>query len=358
MDDVLNIIRDDRVNIIHVVTFAGPKLTRPRQTFKKNETFTPRFIQKGKLIYTANLFSMNVPCDNGTIAVDMAEHLNGGIMRISYKGINFATGSLSSSGMGTSAVFDLNKSEHMCQRKFCEIGCRDISLPDEIYDIAADKMSCMMSTKMISESIPGELMSEHPQRLINLNSEFVSDIIVTKKIQIVAPGMFDYYIRVNVPAIYSYGTIEVLSSTFFNDIVIQLAKDRKGWEVMKNHYIASETAGFVIAKTPDTAMGVSLLEWPRGAIAFPPEIRYKEFENVNRWGIYQQLGSSKNDSIKLPGGEYSWRIRFFFGEIWRVQDHINKIHPQRHGNDHKKLYKDSFQKKQAKNRHEYAYDCS
>jgi len=358
MDDVLNVIRDDGVNIIHVITSAGPKLQRPRHTFKKNETFSPRFVQRGKLIYTANLFTMNVPCDNGTIAVDMAEHLNGGIMRISYKGVNFVTGSLSSSGMGTSAVFDLDKGENMCQRKFCETGCKDTPLPDEISDIAADKMSCMMTTKLLSESIPGEPMFDHPQKLMNLNSEFVSDIIVTKKLQIVGPCIFDYYVRVNVPAIHSHGTIEVLSSTFFNDILIQLIKDKDGWEVMKNRYDASKTAGFVIAKTPDTAMGIALLEWPRGAIAFPPEIRYKEFENVNRWGIYQQLGSEKNNSIKVPGGEYSWRIRFFFGPIWQVQDNINKIKPQKHGNDHKKLYKDNFQEKQSKNRHEYAYNCA
>ena len=122
---------------------------------------------------------------------------------------------------------------------------------------------------------------------------------------------------------------------------------------MKDSYSAVSSTGFVIAKTPDVAMGVSLMEWPRGAIAFPPKIRYKEFENVNRWGIYQQLGSLKNATIKVPGGEYSWRIRFFFGPIWKVQEHINQIQKRVHGNEHKKLFVD--QRPINKQHHEYAY---
>ena len=211
----------------------------------------------------------------------------------------------------------------------------------------------LITTKMMSESTPGEPMREHPVRLMNLNSEFVTDIVHTKKMKIVSSGVFDYYVRVNIPALYSCGTIEVLSSTFWNDILIQLIRSNGAWEVLKDRYSAVTSTGFVIAKTPDVAMGISLMEWPRGAICFPPEIRYKEFENVNRWGIYQQLGSLKNATMKVPGGEYSWRIRFFFGPIWEVQQHINNIKPQKHGNEHKKLIVD--RKMPDKKRHEYGY---
>jgi hypothetical protein len=214
----------------------------------------------------------------------------------------------------------------------------------------------MVTTKMISESIPGEPMYDHPQKLMNLNSVFVSDIAHTKKLQIVAPGVLDYYVRLNIPALYSHGTVEVLSCTFLNDILIQLVKSKGGWEVMKNKYDASATPGFVIAKSPTIAMGVSLVDWPRGAICFPPEIRYKEFENVNRWGVYQNLGSRTHNAIKVPGGEYSWKIRIFFGPIWKVQRHINNIQLPKHGNEHRKLYRDELRKSRAKNRHVYAYD--
>ena len=275
-------------------------------------------------------------------------------MKVAYKGVDFAVPSLSVlGGMNTSAAFDVQENEFACQRKVCESGCKDVALADEISDIAADPKTILITTKMMSETTPGEPIYEHPSRLMNLNSEFVSDIVHTKKIKIVAPGVFDYYVRVNIPAIYSCGTIEVLSSTFWNDILIQLIKSNGAWEVMKDSYSAVSSTGFVIAKTPDVAMGVSLMEWPRGAIAFPPEIRYKEFENVNRWGIYQQLGSLKNATIKVPGGEYSWRIRFFFGPIWKVQEHINQIQKRVHGNEHKKLFVD--QRPINKQHHEYAY---
>jgi hypothetical protein len=353
-ESVINVVINGKVNVIKILTSPGPKLSRPSETFKKQNTFTPRFVQNGNLIYTCNLFTMNIPCEDGFAAIDMAEHLNGGIMKIAYKGADFAVPSLSAiGGMSTSAVFDVQKNESACQRKICESGCRDVMLPDEISDIAADPKTILITTKMMSESAPGEPMYGHPSRLMNMNSEFVSDIPHTKKIKIVDQGIFDYYVRVNIPAIYLCGTIEVLSSTFWNDILIQLVKSKGAWEVMKDRYDAASSPGFVIAKTPDVAMGVSLMEWPRGAIAFPPEIRYKEFENVNRWGIYQQLGSSKNATIKVPGGEYSWRIRFFFGPIWQVQEHINKIKKQAHGNEHKKLFVD--QHPINKKYHEYAY---
>lgn len=336
-ESVLNVVSNGKLNIIKILTSPGPKISRPLGTFKKQNTFTPRFVQSGDSIYMCKLFSTNIPCEGGMASVDMAEHLNGGIMKVTYKGVDFATPSLSAiGGMNTSAVFDVRENELACQRKVCESGCRDITLPDEISDISADPRAVLITTKMMSESIPGEPMYDHPLRLMNLNADFVSDIIHTKKLRIVSLGVVDYYVRVNIPAIYSYGTIEVLSSTFWNDILIQLIRTNGAWEVMKDTYSAVSSTGFVIAKTPDIAMGVSLMDWPRGAICFPPEIRYKEFENVNRWGVYQNLGVS-DSSIKIPGGEYSWRIRFFFGPIWLVQRRINNIKPQKHGNEHKKL---------------------
>lgn len=353
-EGVLNIARNGKINIIKIITSQGPKLSRPSETFKKQDVFTPRFVQNGNLIYTCNLFVTNVPCEAGFATIDMAEHLNGGVMKISYKGVDFAVPSLYAiGGMNTSAAFDVQKDEVACQRKICESGCRDVSLPDEISDISADSRSVLITTKMMSESTPGEPMREHPVRLMNLNSEFVTDIVHTKKMKIVSSGVFDYYVRVNIPALYSCGTIEVLSSTFWNDILIQLIRSNGAWEVLKDRYSAVTSTGFVIAKTPDVAMGVSLMEWPRGAICFPPEIRYKEFENVNRWGIYQQLGSLKNATIRVPGGEYSWRIRFFFGPIWQIQEWINNIKPRKHGNEHKKLFVD--RKTPDKKRHEYGY---
>lgn len=357
MDEgVINIVKNGKINIIKILTCAGPKLSRPSETYKKQHTFTPRFVQDGNLIYTCNLFTMNVPCEDGFATIDMAEHLNGGIMKLSYKGVYFAVPSLSAiGGMNTSTVLGVQENERACQRKVCESGCRDIALPDEISDIAADSRTVLITTKMMSESTPGEPMYEHPRRLMNLNTDFVSDIVHTKKLHIVSPGVMDYYVRVNIPALHSCGTVEVLSSTFWNDLLIQLIKTNGAWEVLQDRYNAASSTGFVIAKTPDIAMGVSLMEWPRGAICFPPEIRYREFENVNRWGIYQKLGVS-DSSIKIPGGEYSWRIRFFFGPIWKVQEYINRIKPRIHGNEHKKL--SMVRHPATKKFHEYAYNMS
>jgi len=354
MDEVLNISNDKNINIIKIVTSPGPKLSRPSKTFKKQDTFAPRFVQNGNVIYTCNIFTINVPCDEGMASVDMAEHLNGGIMKISYKNVDFAVPSLSAiGGMNSSAAFDVRKNESACQRKVCESGCKDVSLPDEILDISADSRTVLISTKMFSESIPGEPMIEHSKRLMNMNTDFVSDIIHTKRLHIPASGVLDYYVRIGIPALYSSGTIEVLSCTFFNDILIQLIKTNNAWEVMKDRYDVENSTGFVIAKSPDVAMGVALLEWPKGAICFPPEIRYKEFENVNKWAIYQKLGAS-DSSIKIPGGEYSWKLRFFFGPIWQVQGHINKIKSQKHGNEHLKLSIVKYPS--SKKFHRYSYN--
>jgi len=332
--------------------------------------FTPRFFKNGNVMYTCNIFTLNVPVDNSMATIDLAEHVNGSVFKITYNGVNFIAPSLFSVGcMGTAAVFDFQRNETAGQRKITEIGNRDVPMGDEISDIAADDKSVMITTKMMSESIPGSLSKDEvlqsgdiiPGR-INMNTGFVSDITHTKKIEIIDNGVVDYHVRINIPAKYSHGIVEVLSGTFLNDIMIHLVKNKNKWALLDDKtYNTNNSTGFVVAKSPDTAMGVCLLDWPRGAVVFPPVFGFRKFKNVNKWSVSQQFGSMLNTSVKIPGGEYSWRVRMFFGPIWQVQENINSIKTVPHGKDYLYLYhEDSMkfrqQKLNKKNRHEYGYD--
>jgi hypothetical protein len=295
---------------------------------------------------------MNVPTATTMATIEMAEHLNGGIFAITFHGTHFAPPTLSTAAsMGTSAVFDLHRGERACQRKMSESS--RYFRHDEISDVAADAVSFFVTTKMMSESTPGE----KTHGFMTLNDTFVTDVVHTKRLKNVSPGVVDYYVRLNIPALYRWGVVEVLSSTFFNDILIQMIRD-DGWSIMENKTYPA--TGFLIAKTPETAMGVKLLEWPKGAVAFPPQVHYNECAHVNKWSITQQFGSPMNDSIKVPGGEYTWRIRLFFGSIWFVQQKIDKIRVRHHGTDHRALVeidreKRGIQKRHVKTMHEYGY---
>ena len=371
MNEVLNVQTGPTINVIKIVTTPGPDLKRPRHTYKKKDVFTPQLFKNGNVMYTCNTFSLNVPVENSMGTIDFAEHVNGSVFKINYNGVNFIAPSLYSIGcMGTSAVFDLQKGEKAGQRKITEIGNKDVPMSDEISDIAADDRSVMITTKMMSESTPGSLSHDVVLSTgdivagrINMNTGFVSDIIHTKKIEIVDDGIVDYYVRVNIPAKHSHGIVEVLSGTFLNDIMIHLIKNNKKWALMgdETYTVNPKTTGFVIAKDPNTAMGLALIEWPRGAVLYPPVYKFAKFKTVNKWSICQQFGSMLNTSVKIPGGEYSWRIRLFFGPIWRVQENINFVQTIPHGNEYKYLYHEDYmkfkqQKKHKKNFHEYDYD--
>ena len=346
MTDILNVKNGDDFDIVKIISDPGPKLNRPLQTIDKNEAFPRKYMKCGNVIYVANVLTFNSLAENGYASFDLAEYINGSVSKIEYNGTMFAVPSLSPlGGMSTSAVFDLHRGQKACQKKLTERGCEDVLIDNEISDVAADDRTLLVTTKMMSESTP----SERKHKLMNYNSDFVSDIVHTKRIRNVAPGIVDYKVRLNVPGTFTWGVVEVLSATFFNDILIQLVRQKDGWDVMKPRRYSN--CGFVIARDPDTAMGIALVDWPRGAVLYPPKVHYKEFEDVNRWAITQQLGNPLNDSIKIPGGEYSWQIKMFFGPIWFVQEQVNKIRFKPHGNDHEILFGEDKAKRVAYMKH-------
>ena len=359
MSDVKTVFTKGGIRVIQVITSNGPDIHRPQTTFKTEEVFTPCFIQSGNNIYTCKLFSLMAPAERSPVQIDLARHLNGGVFKITYQGANYVAPSLTPLGcMGSGAVFDLKPGEFTSQRKVVEIGNKDEYVEDEISDISADEGSIMLTTKMISERAPGVYINNIPV----LNTEYVSDIVMTKKLEIIDEGIVDYFVKVSIPARHSHGVVEVLSTTLMNGVAnIRLVKRKGSWEIMNDgDYSVDKSTGFVLAKHEHNSMGVALLDWPRGAVVCPPHFKIKSYENVTRWNITQQFGSDLNTSIGIPGGEYSYRIRFTFGPIWFSQQEINDIKTVPHGNDYKYLYEEDkmkrmVQKNDLKKVHKYGY---
>lgn len=342
-------------SVVEILSDPGPKLSRPKGTVKKTNAFQRQYIQNGNVIYTANICTFVCPSSFGDAIFELAEHTNGAVNKIEFKGTTFAAASLSPmGGMCTSAAFNVFKGQRAFQKKITERGCEDVVMNDEISDVAADEHTLLVTTKLMSESAP----SEKKFGRMNMNDSFVSDVVHTKRIGVVSPGVVDYTVCLDIPANYTHGIVEILSATFFNDILIQLIKKSDGWAVMKpGRY---QNGGFVIASSPDTSMGVILTEWPKGAVMFPPKVCYKEFEEVNRWSVLQQIGSPVNDSVKVPGGRYSWKFKMFFGPIWFVQGEINEIKLSAHGKSHEVLFAEDMQKKRMyqkfdAKRHKHGY---
>lgn len=341
-------------DIIPVVRDSGPKPKRPKYTVKKNDAFQRQYVRSGNTIYVANICTFQT-LGKDAATFELAEHCNGAIGKIEFKGTMFALPSLSPlGGMCTSAAFDVHAGQSASQKKITERGCEDVLMHDEISDVAVDDKTLLVTTKMMSESIP----SERKNGRTNLNDKFVSDVVHTKRLRNENPGVVDFTVSMNIPAIFSSGVVEVLSATFFNDILMQLIRKKDGWEVMNQG--RHKNSGFVIARTPEIAMGIILVDWPRGAVFFPPKIVYKEFEEVNRWGVFQQLGHPANDSVKIPGGVYSWKFKLLFGSIFFVTSEINDVKMKSHGKDYISLYKDDIRNRKMyenymKTKHEKAY---
>lgn len=336
--------------IIPIIRNSGPKPKRPKYTVKKTDAFQRQYVRCGNTWYVANICTFQT-LGKDAATFELAEHCNGAIGKIEFKGTMFALPSLSPlGGMCTSAAFDIHAGQSASQKKITERGCEDVLMHDEISDVAADEKTLLVTTKMMSESIPSEGK--------NLNDKFVSDVVHTKRLRNEKDGVVDFTVSMNIPAIFSSGVVEVLSATFFNDILMQLIRKNDAWEVMNSGRY--KNSGFVIARSPEIAMGVVLVDWPRGAVFFPPKIAYKEFEEVNRWSVLQQLGHPANDSVKIPGGVYAWRFKILFGSIFFVTSEINKIKMKSHGKEYISLYKDDIKnrkmcEKYMNTKHEKAY---
>lgn len=274
--------------------------------------------------------------ENGVpIEFVLSDHLAGAVYRIVYGGLDFIQPMpIVGGSMQTALSFDIRKGGRNEQYNPTEAGC-------EKLDSFREKSSSVMRALRGNASAvftqvrpayfkaPGSMLENKDPAgppIPVLNTTLLSEVIHSKRIEFVAPGVVDYHVKLHIPDKHYFSQVEFVAGWVPAAASAQtLMYQNDAWTAAKgpanvNSKGVQRTGGMALATADGSkAMGVALLDWPRGAIASPPYYNFFPSERTMKFNVGQKFGSGENYTHKIPGGPLVWKVRFFFGTLEDVQ---------------------------------------
>jgi hypothetical protein len=165
-----------------------------------------------------------------------------------------------------------------------------------------------------------------------VNKTVLSEVELSKRIEFINETTLEYTVNLNIPEGHYFSQIEVLACwvpTASSERRSVLQND--GWKTPTNNEIfwvksgKTRTYGIINATADGKhAWGVVLLDWPKtvenGPALDTPRYRFEgESKTWRKINIVQRMGSNKNFSTLIPGGNYGWKFRFYFGTMGEVR---------------------------------------
>jgi hypothetical protein len=330
----ISLLSNPPPTLMKIISHSGKSIDRPKHSFAVDDLFVPTLVRIGNTVYSHDSFSFFAPAVRCPVQVCFSAHNNGRIYRLIYDGIDFVAPSLSRrGGMGSAAALDTKRGTRAMQTKITDGCTMDTAMKHQISDVAGTKSSFYLKTRMMPEHPPNTTLFGKYE---TLHTDTMSDIVVVKRLDALEPGTLEYRVTFGITGMYRFGILEVLSDVVFSGVAELKRIHSKTWAdvVPRREYSVDKFNGFVFGPQEDTAMGVSLVDWPRGAIAFPPRVVFKDYENFTKWSIVQRFGLDTNTNVKIPGGEYTYVVKLFFGTMKDVESKIESLRSVRHGAEH------------------------
>lgn len=269
----------------------------------------------------------------------LSDHLAGAVYRVVYGDVDFVQPvPIVGASMQTAMSFDIRAGGSNEQYNPTEAGCEGLDSFTErsssrLRMLRASDSAVFTQVRPAYFKAPGSLLEpreEGGQKIPVLNKTVLSEVLHSKRIQFVAPGVADYHMRCFIPDKHFASQIEALccwvpaqtaarAMAYFNKEWVELESLPEG-PYWVNSYGKNTTGGLLVGTEDGSrAMGVVVMDWPRGIMAKPPHYNFFPSERTLKWNIVQKLGDPSNYSVRLPGGALNWKFRLFFGTVAEVQ---------------------------------------
>lgn len=289
-------------------------------------------LTRGDLVpCTFGLYRLSVPAPGGAAVFTLSTHLSGAIYKLTYRGKEFVNPvPIVGASMQTALTFDSNPMLNPT-----EAGCGDCDSftaksTSKLLDFRASSKATYTSVK------PAQFT---PQERPFRPETQLADCLIERRIEAVAHGTADMTIGVTVPPQKHWHCIlEVLCN--WNPVetseVMEVFQNGR-WSAMSQenakkyepslYYLdfkGNRTDGILTA-TADRAvcLGIRVLGTPTGqkwasARYGTPASR----DAWRKWSVTHVINARKDQSYRIPGGRYTWKIRFYFGDVDGVKRRI------------------------------------
>ena len=285
--------------------------------------------------------------ENKKVVIQLSTHLGGAVYKMTYDGVDFVLPvAIVGASLQTAMSFDIRPQLGMTNEQYnpTEGGTSTGSFTgrssSKILDLRASNTAVYTRSIPAYFRPPGYLLIDKrtgKRTLSAVNKTVLSNVELSKRIEFIDDTTLEYTMNLNIPTGHYFSQVEVLACwvpTAASEQRSVLQND--GWKTPKNNEIfwvksgKTRTYG-VINATADGkhAWGIVLMDWPKMVENGPPldtprytfEGESKTWRKIN---IVQRLGSRTNFSTPLPGGNYGWKLRFYFGTIQDVRSMLSK----------------------------------
>lgn len=282
--------------------------------------------------------------DGKALRIWFSNHLAGAIYRIDYAGTNFVIPMPIVGGSFQWAFSYDIRGGYNEQYNPTEAGCGECDsftakTSSKQLELRAGPSAVYTRTQTAFFRRPGTFLVNKVTKKRDvpvLNKTLLSDIILEKRVEFVAPGVVDMTAQVEVPADKHYFSVASLACW------VPLEAAGETWILLGSmwvtprqtrdalYFVEQNLAGGIVLATKDgsKAFGVVMTEYPRGDPLFNSP-SYRVSLNAPRkhmlWTISQRLGANTNYVTKLPGGKYGYKLRFLFGPVDTVKAKIQQM---------------------------------
>lgn len=315
-----------------VTDYRGPVLRRDDVPLAGPEDFVPTQepLQCKKGPCTFGLLRLRGTALDGVtpVAFTLSTHLAGAVYKLTYGTTEFVKPvAIVGASMQTALIYDspaLNPTEAGCGD--CDSFTARSS--SQLLEVRRADRAVYTSTRAAYFNPPGKTLRFGAP---TANDVVLSDTVINKRIEFVRPGVVEYTVGVVVPPQkYYFSLLEVLcvwcprAACQTMDVLIDGA-----WTAMPD---AADLYWIDLPNQPKCrglamsdaaggrALGVRLLEWPRGAKWESPRYGTPDSDAAwRKWSITHRINATKDETYRIPGGAYTWKIQLVFGPLARVK---------------------------------------
>lgn len=275
------------------------------------------------------LYKIKGQASKGSVVITLSSHLAGGVFKVTYNGVEFVNPvAIVGASMQTALVYD---GKH--QYNPTEAGCGNC---DSFTGKSSSKLLALRGTeRAVYTSVQAAYFNEPGKAtagIVTANKTVLSDTVISKRIEFVAPGVCEYTVEVRNPANrHWFSLLEVLCCWCPRAACKQMQVLTGGtWTDAPDKpavlYFVDKTAGLAMSTADgETAMGVRLMSYPTGDRWETPRYGTPHSHRIwRKWSVTQRINAKKDQSYRIAGTPFVWKIRLYFGLMSEVKQMIAK----------------------------------